>query len=98
MTAEDYAKADLDTNFNFCRTVLEFIVVLFEEYLQSTLCGRLDFILFRLTSALFENLYWIEQSLNSMELAKLADHLKTVTLKLWNNANGVRVEGARATS
>lgn len=30
MTVEDYARADLDTNFNFCRTVLEFLSVLLE--------------------------------------------------------------------
>ena len=33
-----------------------------------------------------------------MELAKLAEHLKAVTLRLWDDINGVRVEGVRATS
>ena len=59
MTVEDYVKADLDTNFSFCRAVLEFLVVLLEEHLRYALCGRLDFIFFHLTSAVSENLYWI---------------------------------------
>lgn len=59
MAAEDYAKTDFDTNFKFCRAVLEFLAVLLEEHLRCALCGRLDIIFFHLTSAISENLYWI---------------------------------------
>lgn len=60
MTVENYARADLENNLLFCKTLLEFIVTLIEEHLRCTFCGRLELILFNLTGALVENLYWLE--------------------------------------